>query len=249
MLFTTSWDDGHPLDSKLAALLERSGVTGTFYLCPRGHRGTSLSKEEIQLLARRHEVGAHTLTHPSLPAITPAALREELAGSKKWLEQITGKECSLFAYPFGHCNQRVRDAVKAAGFRGARTTEDLLWRTDDPFLLSPSLQVHPFPFKPVWNRHAFSPLRTLWPQIRRSGIAITACRDWQHLARAAFLLALEQGKPWFHLWGHSWSLEQYQMWDDLTSFLSFVQSTKDVQHVRNSALLPAIYASYTRSNQ
>jgi hypothetical protein len=31
---TTSWDDGHKLDMKLAVLLKKYGIKGTFYICP-----------------------------------------------------------------------------------------------------------------------------------------------------------------------------------------------------------------------
>ena len=39
MLFTTSWDDGHPSDLHVADLLERYGMKGTFYLCKAGQAG------------------------------------------------------------------------------------------------------------------------------------------------------------------------------------------------------------------
>jgi hypothetical protein len=32
---TASWDDGHPLDFRIADMLERYGLTGTFYVPSR----------------------------------------------------------------------------------------------------------------------------------------------------------------------------------------------------------------------
>jgi peptidoglycan/xylan/chitin deacetylase (PgdA/CDA1 family) len=68
-LVTTSWDDGHNLDLKVAALLDKSGLKGTFYISPQNRELSSasrLSDENIKLLASQHEVGAHTNTHPHL---------------------------------------------------------------------------------------------------------------------------------------------------------------------------------------
>lgn len=31
LIITTSWDDGHPLDLKIAELLDKYGINGTFY--------------------------------------------------------------------------------------------------------------------------------------------------------------------------------------------------------------------------
>jgi peptidoglycan/xylan/chitin deacetylase (PgdA/CDA1 family) len=65
-------------------------------------------------------VGAHTLTHPSLPRLEPARLREEVAESRRRVSERLGS-CETFAYPFGHWNREARDAVAAADFRFAFT--------------------------------------------------------------------------------------------------------------------------------
>jgi peptidoglycan/xylan/chitin deacetylase (PgdA/CDA1 family) len=65
-------------------------------------------------------VGAHTLTHPSLPRLEGAALSEEIAASGRLVRERLGS-CETFAYPFGHWNEAARDAVAAAGFRFAFT--------------------------------------------------------------------------------------------------------------------------------
>jgi peptidoglycan/xylan/chitin deacetylase (PgdA/CDA1 family) len=51
-------------------------------------------------------VGAHTVTHPILAEITPVRARQEMAESRRQLEQITGAPVRLFAYPNG---KPVRD--------------------------------------------------------------------------------------------------------------------------------------------
>ena len=38
----------------------------------------------------RHEIGAHTLTHPDLTRLSRAAKKDEIEGGKKWLEDVIG---------------------------------------------------------------------------------------------------------------------------------------------------------------
>lgn len=237
MLFTTSWDDGHPDDLRTAELLERYGATGTFYACKAGQAGAVLSSTELKDLASRHEVGAHTLTHPRLTQLPAARMDEEIRGSKAWVEDVTGRECAMFAYPYGDVNKIVRDRTEAAGFQGARTTLDFTWEAGDPFLLPTSVQLHTFPLRPVMDRRIIQPIREKWPRIRACGIGLFACRNWLSLAKAAFRYALRTHQPFFHLWGHSWSTSQYGLWGDFEKFLAFAHAHEGVRYGVNGVLI------------
>lgn len=67
------------------------------------------------------DVGAHTRTHASLPSLSPAGVTDEVHGSRKALQDLLGLPIELFAYPFGHVDQPVREAVRAAGYTAAFT--------------------------------------------------------------------------------------------------------------------------------
>jgi len=47
------------------------------------------------------ELGAHTITHPRLAALTPSLQRVEIRQSKRAVEGITGRPAIAMAYPFG----------------------------------------------------------------------------------------------------------------------------------------------------
>jgi peptidoglycan/xylan/chitin deacetylase (PgdA/CDA1 family) len=64
------------------------------------------------------EVGAHTMTHPSLPSLDDEGLDREIAGSRAVIEREVGI-CETFAYPFGRLDDRVAAAVGRAGFLAA----------------------------------------------------------------------------------------------------------------------------------
>lgn len=237
MKFTTSWDDGCAPDLKVAAVLADAGCTGTFYVCPHPNRSeTLLSTREIATLAVHHEIGAHTLTHPRLPTLAPDDARREIEESKQWVEARTGKPCTMFCYPYGDYTETIRALVRGAGFRGARTTRDYVFAADDPYALGTSLHLYPYPLRPVCNRRAFAPVVAAWPHLARCGVKWTARFHWQAMARAVFLCAYQNREPWFHLWGHSWELEQYRLWDELVAFLTFVRTFPNVHPVPNSSL-------------
>jgi peptidoglycan/xylan/chitin deacetylase (PgdA/CDA1 family) len=73
-------------------------------------------------LAAGQEIGAHTLTHPRLTQIPPERARAEIFDSKKRLEDRFGGPIKYFCYPYGDCDERVRDMVAEAGYEGATST-------------------------------------------------------------------------------------------------------------------------------
>ena len=91
VIVTTSWDDGHQLDLRLAQLLQDAGLKGTFYISP-GNRELPerdrLNSQQVSDLSSAFEIGAHTLTHPRLPKVSLVDARREIAGSKVALEEI-----------------------------------------------------------------------------------------------------------------------------------------------------------------
>ncbi len=63
--------------------------------------------------------GAHTRTHPSLPALREERAFEEIEGSRRDLERALQGRVSTFAYPYGERNSAVEALVEQAGFSGA----------------------------------------------------------------------------------------------------------------------------------
>jgi hypothetical protein len=61
-------------------------------------------------------IGAHTATHPVLPALEPADCQREIAESKEGCEALIGAPIEAFAYPYGRYDDKSRGAVRSAGF-------------------------------------------------------------------------------------------------------------------------------------
>jgi len=65
------------------------------------------------------EIGSHSVSHPDLPSLGDAELREELIGSKRRCEEELQRPCRSLAYPFSAHDRRVMEATRAAGYESA----------------------------------------------------------------------------------------------------------------------------------
>jgi len=232
VVVTTSWDDGDPLDAKLADVLSEYGIKGTFYYAPRNRERKVMGASDVRRIAERFEVGGHTLTHPDLRTLSDAKLKEEVSGGKRELEAILGGPVRMFCYPKGRYNARVRRAVMDAGFDAARTTRSFLFDVKDPWRMPTTL----------WAKD----LNWLWwiPHCGRSlsgrGFRTLAgkgfLKPWWVIARALFDDALEHGGIW-HLWGHSWELEERGLWKEFRQLLAAVSRRSDVVYMTNGEVV------------
>jgi peptidoglycan/xylan/chitin deacetylase (PgdA/CDA1 family) len=71
-------------------------------------------------------LGAHTVTHRSLAHSAPDEQRQEMDGSKTFLENLLGHPVHDFSYPYGMTSAQSPEIARAAGFRSAVTTDERL---------------------------------------------------------------------------------------------------------------------------
>jgi peptidoglycan/xylan/chitin deacetylase (PgdA/CDA1 family) len=83
-----------------------------------------MTREEVRSwLASGMEIGSHSMTHQNLRHLNSAQAREEIAGSKKKLEDLFAVPIRHFSYPFGSWNGSVRELVAEAGYETACTMD------------------------------------------------------------------------------------------------------------------------------
>ena len=70
------------------------------------------------------QLGVHSATHRSLPVLEDRDLLREVVASRDVISQHTGLTPEFFAYPYGLWDDRVRQAVRSAGYRAAFTLDD-----------------------------------------------------------------------------------------------------------------------------
>ena len=96
-----------------------------------------LAADEIRALhGAGIEIGSHGATHRALTRLDDADLAREVAGSRETLERITGAPVTSFCYPYGDFDDRVVEAVRAAGYRAATVIRGGISKDlSDPFRL------------------------------------------------------------------------------------------------------------------
>jgi peptidoglycan/xylan/chitin deacetylase (PgdA/CDA1 family) len=98
---------------------------------PSGVTYPLLNADEIRNMRQRGaSFHSHTRNHPSLPTLDDEQLAEQLAGSRRALATLLGHDVPYIAYPFGHVDERVEAATRAAGYRAAFSTQPGFNRRD-----------------------------------------------------------------------------------------------------------------------
>jgi peptidoglycan/xylan/chitin deacetylase (PgdA/CDA1 family) len=107
-------------------------------------------------------LGAHSRTHPRLPALDDAVLGDEVGMSGDRIARETGRRPSAFAYPYGAVDRRVARVV-GERYASAVTTEHRVLRSHEDRALIPRLDMYYFRDRdplPPWN--GFEMRRDVW---------------------------------------------------------------------------------------
>jgi peptidoglycan/xylan/chitin deacetylase (PgdA/CDA1 family) len=231
LMLTTSWDDGHVLDLRIAELLKKYKLSGTFYVSPKcrelkfKHR---LDNKQICNLATSFEIGAHTMTHPHLTKLSPSEAEKEIRNSKHYLERIIGKKIISFCYPGGIFTKEHKNIVKNTGFRYARTVKRFSLKTARDNFAAPT------------TIHAYKHYQDI-PRIILLGhlkpfLIFKLFQNWDELAKFTFDRALKNGGV-YHLWGHSWEIDTKGDWTRLENVLRYISRRQNVRYIKNSDLV------------
>jgi len=153
---------------------------------------TELSIEEIKGISIDFEIGGHTVNHIPLTDLNKTEARWEIKWNKRWLEDIIGRPLTSFCYPKGYYTQRDVKLVKEAGFQEARTVKRL----------STSKPKKKFEIETTIH---------VYPNHKDQG-------DWLQRAKEIW----DSEPDYFHLWGHSWELDKFDLWGELEEFLRYI---------------------------
>jgi peptidoglycan/xylan/chitin deacetylase (PgdA/CDA1 family) len=114
-MYRELWELLHPLPEceRQGALAQLRAWAGT---SSGGAAARTLLPDEVCTLGRSGlvEIGAHTVTHPSLSALALDAQRSEIERSKAQLEQIIDQPVRGFSYPFGRRADYTAETIALA---------------------------------------------------------------------------------------------------------------------------------------
>ena len=202
--FITSWDDGRSEDLRLAKLLLKYQIPAIFYI----PSNTELAYGDITALYQQgFQIGGHTSSHPEdMKVLSDSEQFMEIMANKRYLEGILNLigevDITSFCYPSGKYNDITIECLKKAGFKEARTTKIL--RTDkaeDPFRIATTVHVYP-------NKKEYKD------------------ESWAEVAKNLYDEAKDK-KGYFHLWGHSWEIEKFKLWEELETFFKYVKESRE----------------------
>jgi hypothetical protein len=232
--FTCSIDDGHPSDLKMAELLSKHGLNGTFFVPIRNREGPPvMSSPDIREIGRRFEIGSHTYDHCFLKNVDITEAHYQITEGKKQLEDLLGRKVAGFCYPGGKYRPGDVDMVRAAGFRYARTTMNLCFDTgDNAFELPTTVQFYPHD-RTVYVRN-FAKFGH-WAK-RQNGLRLAVWnKNWIDRLYWMFHHAAQSGGS-FHLWGHSKDIDQLNAWPEMDRFLQHASVVAPENRLSNEQL-------------
>lgn len=141
--FDAAW--GADKTRTILDILDEYGIKTTFFLVTFWVE--KYPEEAREIIARGHEIGLHSSTHPDFTALTNAAIREELTENHRVIKEIAGVEPRLFRPPFGAYNDRVLSVVEdELGYLTIQWSVDSLdWRDVTPDYITQRIlsRIHP----------------------------------------------------------------------------------------------------------
>ena len=123
--FDAAW--GTAQTNGILDILDRYGVKTTFFLV--GFWAEKNPEYVQEIVARGHEIGNHSATHPHMNQLSQAQIREELRKCSDLVESITGKPTTLFRPPYGEYNDAVVRVSREEGYECVQWNVDSLdWK-------------------------------------------------------------------------------------------------------------------------
>ena len=218
-LITTSWDDGHPLDVKLCSLLQKYEIKGTIYTPITNKEHEVMDKDTIKEISKNFEIGGHTYNHLILTNLSEDEINDELVRSKKVLEEITETKIVSFCYPRGKYNKNIMKKVQNAGYIGGRTAEIFRTSFSNPYEVHTTVQAVDRVLASKGKGVIASSNRKMTQKLLFTG---NLFNRWNVIAKKTLDYVLKNGGVW-HLWGHSWEIDNNNDWLLLEDVLEYAQ--------------------------
>ncbi len=157
---------------------------------------------------------------------------DEIRGSFNWLKDLLGYDSVCFCFPGGKHDKKLIHKVFENGFQLARTTELLyVQHTLKANVMRTTLQ--------VYNHSALTYTKHLLKHKRLVTLIrfLTSNSSYDILSLTENFLKKTNDGACFHLWGHSWEIEEYNLWKKLEDIFRFISGNAEFKYVQNKELL------------
>jgi len=140
-MISLTFDDGWvSVYDNARPILNQAGIKPSLYLVSTFLDGSDPmymnAAQMLQMQNEGYEIGSHTKTHAFLSELSQSEMVDEVAGSRRDLMAMGASPVETFVYPYGDYNTSVVQAVKDAGYIGARSVNSgFNDKTADHYLL------------------------------------------------------------------------------------------------------------------
>jgi peptidoglycan/xylan/chitin deacetylase (PgdA/CDA1 family) len=172
-----TFDDGYENNYDFAApVLEAEHCPATIFVLPGRFEGTNewdqgdlpeaqrdrlMTLDQMRALARSPYItfGSHGMLHRDMKTLPDEEIQWELQESHRILQESLGDSyLPLFAYPWGHYDDRVLSLMEASPYQAAFTVETAPWKPENPRFEIPRYSAYyrdgnPFVFIAKLARH------------------------------------------------------------------------------------------------
>ena len=222
---TMSWDDGSPYDMRLAELLLKYNISSTFYIPKNNSEGIPVLKEtDIKLLSTQFEIGGHTIDHLRLNSLSNKDKLFQINESKNWLEDLTGDDIKGFCFPGGEFDQSILSIVKDSGYYYSRTTENFRNDITDLYKMPTTLQLFNHDsyilfFNMLKAKNSIKKIYSYYP--------ILVSNEFFNRFEYILHYAEKMNFQYLHFWGHSWEINEYNLWSPLEDIFKLINERAD----------------------
>jgi len=124
-----TFDDGPDREwtNQILEILKQEKVSATFFLL--GDKTENNPEILAQIVADGHEIGNHARSHQILTMRSSAFIRDEVVGTNRTIEEITGKKPTLFRSPHGFKSPHLNSILKENNLKLIPWTKGI-WDSD-----------------------------------------------------------------------------------------------------------------------
>ena len=215
------WDDGAKEDLKLIELHEKYNIPGMFFVPTYNREGRDvLSSEEITKTSTNELIsfGGHTSNHTYLTTIPIEDVAKEILDNKDYLEKYSNRKINHFCLPGGKYNKKIIKIV-LNNFSTCRTADTCSFRKNIKNVIVPSFH--------FYNRGKKSLLLNCLKHFSIYEFFIVLLnlkKDYFEIIKKIIIKDSKFKNKDIIIWGHSWELENCNLWPNLECLMNFVST-------------------------
>lgn len=216
MKIVFTWDDGALEDLKLFDLHRKYNIPGMFFVPNFNKEGREVLTPEMirDNYSDIISFGGHTVTHSYLPTIPADELDSELKDNRDYLSELTGNPIEHFCLPGGKYDEKLLETAFKY-FKTVRTADTMNYKHNG-VLCKPTFHFYPRGKKSLLvNAIRHKNIKAFWD------VVTNIDKSYFEL----FYSLLEKNKnsnSVLIFWGHSWEIEELNIWSELENLLKYL---------------------------